>query len=378
MEYISSSSESESESETDNVNENIDFSDGKKYKYDFNHLLNDNIDIILESNDYNKIYLCCYEINNNRGKVCPFLQYYLVNDVLNEHLTFPALNIVNINLDTDNLVEMAKGYLFLLFNNNYSVNENLVYNGAMFHKDDIYLFFDLSKCKIQIDFLFKSSKVWLCLMDEIINKSNVCNVNISNKVTDFFVNNSDLVFLWDEENNIYETPTVCYVGKNWNRLNFTHIFGVSKTDNKSILGPHFYFTNFNNAFEQCDYTDKYDKMGVIRFAIFTGVMKIITNLESNIDDESYTKKEMLSDPKLDNKYEALTSRISDHDGKWTEKYDSAYIGYSIELDDGSKVKENCLTVVKNYEQQLPLTCQFVDKNSVSSSLQNNCKKYSIM
>ena len=34
MEYISSSSESESE--TDNVNENIDFSDGKKYKYDFN------------------------------------------------------------------------------------------------------------------------------------------------------------------------------------------------------------------------------------------------------------------------------------------------------------------------------------------------------
>ena len=119
-------------------------------------------------------------------------------------------------------------------------------------------------------------------------------------------------------------------------------------------------------------------MGVIRFAIFTGVMKIITNLESNIDDESYTKKEMLSDPKLDNKYEALTSRISDHDGKWTEKYDSAYIGYSIELDDGSKLKENCLTVVKNYEQQLPLTCQFVDKNSVSSSLQNNCKKYSIM
>ncbi len=161
-------------------------------------------------------------------------------------------------------------------------------------------------------------------------------------------------------------------------LKFTHTFGVSKSDNKSILGPYFYFTNFNNAVEQCDYSEKYDKMGLIRFAIFTGVMKIITNWESNIDDESNVKKEMLNDPNLDNKYQALTSRISDHDGKWTDKYDSVYIGSMIELDDGSKLKENCLTVVKNYEQQLPLTCQYIDKSSVMLSLQNKIKKYSIV
>ena len=65
-------------------------------------------------------------------------------------------------------------------------------------------------------------------------------------------------------------------------------------------------------------------MGIIRFAIFTGVMKIITNFESNSNDDSNVKKEMLNDPSLDNKYQALTSRISDHDGKWTDKYDSAY------------------------------------------------------
>jgi hypothetical protein len=266
----------------------------------------------------------------------------------------------------------------MLFNNNYSLNENLEYNGAMYYKDDIYLFFDLSKCKIQIDFLFKNSKIWLCLLDEIVNQQNICNVNICDKITNFFVNNYDLVFLYDNEDNIYETPSVCYVGKNSNKLNFTHVFGISKSDNKSVLGPYYYFTNFNNAVEQCDYTDKYDKMGVIRFAIFTGVIKIITNMESNSNDESFTKKEMLNDPQLNNKYEALTSRITDHDGKWTDKYDSAYIGYSIELDDGTKLKENCLTVVKNYEQQLPLTCHYIDKNSVLLSQQNKIKKYSIM
>ena len=375
MEYISSSSSSGTDDEDDN---NYTPVEEKKYNYKINHLLNDNIDIILESNSYNKIYICCYQVINKSGTVCPFLQYYLINDVLNEKLVFPNLNLVNINLNNNKLIEIAKEYMFLLLNNYNNFNDDMEYSGAMYYNNDIYLIFDLSKCKIQIDFLIKNSKIWLCLLHEIVNQKNVCNINISNRVTDFFVNNSDLVFLYDNDDNIYETPSVCYVGKNWNRLNFTHTFGVSKSDNKSILGPYYYFTNFNNAVEQCDYSDKYEKMGVIRFAVFTGVIKIITNLESNPNDESNVKKEMLNDPALDNKYEALTSRISDRDGKWTEKYDSAYIGYSIELDDGTKLKENCLTVVKNYEQQLPLTCQYVNKNSVMLSIQNNCKNYSIM
>ena len=374
MEYISSSSSSESD-EDDIYTPPIE---EKKYNYNINHLLSDNIDIILESNSYNKIYICCYQVINKNGSVCPFLQYYLINDVLNEKLVFPNLNLININLNNDKLVEIAREYMFLLLNNYNNFNDDMEYNGAMYYNDDIYLIFDLSKFKIQIDFLNKNSKVWLCLLDEIVNQKNVCNVNISNRVTDFFVNNSDLVFLYDTEYNIYETPSVCYVGKNWNKLNFTHFFGVSKSENNSILGPYYYFTNFNNAVEQCDYSENYDKMGIIRFAIFTGVMKIITNFESNSNDDSNVKKEMLNDPSLDNKYQALTSRISDHDGKWTDKYDSAYIGYSIELDDGTKLKENCLTVVKNYEQQLTLTCQYVNKKSVMLSIQNNCKKYSIL
>lgn len=359
MEYISSSS---SESGDD---DNYSPIEEKKYNYNINHLLNDNIDIILESNSYNKIYLCCYEVTNKKNLVCPFLQYYLINDVLNENLTFPDLNLLNINLDTDNLVEYAKGYLFMLFNNNYSLNDTLEYNGAMYYKDDIYLFFDLSKCKIQIDFLFKGSKIWLCLLDEIVNQMNICNIIISNNVSDFFINNSEFVFLYDKDNIIYETPSVCYVGKNCNKLNYTHLFGVSKSENTAILGPYYYFTNFKNAVKQCDYSDKFDKMGVIRFAIFTGVMKIINNFQNNKNDESLIKKEMLNDQNLNNKYEALTLRISDHDSKWIDKYDSAYIGYNIELDDGSYLKENCLTVVKEYEQQLPLTCHYIDKSSVN-------------
>jgi len=354
MEYISSSESSD--------NDNYTPESKKLYNYNIRQNLNDNIDSILEKNNYNNIKLCCYNINNEG--LYPFLQYYLFKNPLSSLLEFPVLNTLNLHLDTDNLIEIAKGYLFLLLNN-YNLDENMVFNGAMVYNEDIYVFFDLTKCNIEMDFIYKNTRIWLCLLDEIVNQMNICNIIISNNVSDFFINNSEFVFLYDKDNIIYETPSVCYVGKNCNKLNYTHLFGVSKSENTAILGPYYYFTNFKNAVKQCDYSDKFDKMGVIRFAIFTGVMKIINNFQNNKNDESLIKKEMLNDQNLNNKYEALTLRISDHDSKWIDKYDSAYIGYNIELDDGSYLKENCLTVVKEYEQQLPLTCHYIDKSSVN-------------
>ena len=74
MEYISSTSSSEN----DDVEDHLDTSthiDENKYNYNINHLFSDNIDNILESNKYNKIYLCCYEVNNKKSLVAPFLQF---------------------------------------------------------------------------------------------------------------------------------------------------------------------------------------------------------------------------------------------------------------------------------------------------------------
>ena len=57
--------------------------------------------------------------------------------------------------------------------------------------------------------------------------------------------------------------------------------------------------------------------------------------------------------------ERLLMRISDHDGKWSEKYDSAYLG-NVELDNGEVFDKNIL-VLKEYEQQIPLTYHYVNK-----------------
>ena len=74
MEYISSSSSSEN----DDFEDTSSPIEEKKYNYNINHLLNEDIDNILESNKYNKIYLCCYEVNNKKSLVAPFLHYYLI------------------------------------------------------------------------------------------------------------------------------------------------------------------------------------------------------------------------------------------------------------------------------------------------------------
>jgi len=87
---------------------------------------------------------------------------------------------------------------------------------------------------------------------------------------------------------------------------------------------------------------------------------VIENCPNDPADESETKQQRLSDDRVDTKLEQLTMRISDHDGRWAENYDSVYLG-PVELDDGTYFHCNLLAV-KNYNQQIPLSYHYVDKN----------------
>ena len=63
-----------------------------------------------------------------------------------------------------------------------------------------------------------------------------------------------------------------------------------------------------------------------------------------------------------NLYENLTLRITDYDGNWAKNYDSVYIG-DIELDNGEKMKNTPIYVVKKYEQQISLSYHFINTNN---------------
>jgi hypothetical protein len=189
---------------------------------------------------------------------------------------------------------------------------------------------------------------------------------------------------------------VGFVGKSTpNKINFTYTFGESPKNRTAILGPYYYFTNFDYAIRQGGWshnykpeyihnkliTDnengRYSKGGIVRFALFTGITKYIENMPNYLIDESEIKKQRLHDISLNKNYEIHTLRISDHDGIWTKTCDSAYLG-TIELDDGTFLEDTPMFVLKDYNQQIPLSYHFIDKKSLGNKYEPNSHGYRIV
>jgi hypothetical protein len=182
----------------------------------------------------------------------------------------------------------------------------------------------------------------LVLIDEIMNSNNCLGLPISNTVTEFFLLNSDLIYLNDNNDQKLEIPVSGYIQTR--NPDFVYEFGVAKSYKHAILGPYYYFTDYANAKRRC-----LEKEGIVRFALFMGSMLVKHNFPNDDIDESNIKLERLEDPTLTRKYECLTMRISDHDGLWADTYDSVFLG-KIELDDGNFISESPILVVRRNDQ----------------------------
>jgi hypothetical protein len=321
-----------------------------------------------------KIYICGYRVNNN--ELYPFLDFLLKNDFESKQLGFPFVEPSEVSLD--NISKIIKNMNSIFYN--ITRDNKYEYKGLYYYKNNIYLFFDFTNCKLVINNTHKNSIIWSVLLDEIINKRHVCNIKIDLNVIDFFNENIDFALLKDENEKIYEIPSVVYVGKEVSKINFTYIFGVSKPDSNLLFGSYYYFTDFKNAIKQAGWSeiknDKNIKGGIVRFALFTGSTKVILNKMSDSIDESKIKSHLISTKNPNNLYENLILRITDYDGKWAKKYDSIYVG-EIELDNGEKMKNTPIYVVKNYEQHIPISYHFIDKKLLDIKFEPN-KDYQII
>ena len=328
----------------------------KYYNYKGKNILTSNYEGEVIKYDY--VYACCYTVNNT-GKY-PFLNFLLTNSFVDKTLHFPVVPIFK-NYDSDDIVNLSKFCVFslLMLNDFESFNNEIEFNGYYQHLNNLYLFFDITKCNIQLNDVYSNNNLWFTLIDEIINHKKNLNMPISQEVSNFFMQSDMFCFLCDEKNDSYEIPVVGYVKKPENKVNFTYIFGESKSDKTGILGPYYYFTDYEKNFK--DNENNENKIGTVRFALFTGKTKYIENSQNDSIDDSETKKQRLEDSSLNQNLEHLTMRISDHDGKWAENYDSAFIK-NVELDNGN-IFEKTIIAIKEYEQQIPLSYHFLSKKS---------------
>jgi hypothetical protein len=313
-----------------------------------------------EISSYNKVYICAYNVNN-KCKM-PFLNVLLHKKKQDDILMLPQVNVFK-EFDNNEIINYCKIYLFglcMLSDLNKFI-ETCLFNGFYLFENNLYLFFDITGCEIEINCIYSNSSLWLAMIDEIINYQKICNIKIDDNVKKLFITNNELCFLTDENNECYETPIVGFSESSKSKAHFKYVFGESMQNKNALLGPYYYFTDFKNVF-------KYNNECIIRFALFMGNVKYIENILNDPIDESEIKNERLKDSTLDQNIERLTMRISDHDGLWAKKYESAYLGYT-ELDNGEYLKNTPIIVIKEYEQQMPLSYHYINKNARNKEME---------
>jgi len=313
---------------------------------------------------FNKVHICAYKVTADSKY--PFLNFLLCKQKFNDTLQLPEIPIFK-DFDNAEVVNYSKICLFglcMLTTDFDTFAEKIMFNGFYKFQNNLYLFFDVTNCSIKLNDIYSNSPLWFGIIDELVNHKKICNLSIEKEVSELFVMNDDFCFLQDENNVSYEIPIVGFIGTTKQQVTFKYVFGESIRNKNSILGPYFYFTNFENSFEKrVDKSDKIERSEcIVRFALFVGNVKYIENLQCDPIDESEIKKERLQDTSLDQNMEKLTMRISDHDGLWSKTYDSAYIG-KFELDNGEHLKDVPMIVTSLYEQQTPLSFHYTSKST---------------
>lgn len=334
-------------------------------------------DLFLCLNDdilsFDHVYICSYKVNIT--SLYPFLSFLLTKpNIISNTLQLPEVPIFK-HFDASELIIYSKIVLFGLckLNNLEKFTTSIIFNGFYKFENNLYLFFDNTNCDININDIYSNNPIWFSIIDEIVNYKNVCNFKIEEQVSNLFISNDKLCFLTDENDNSYEIPIVGFTGTSKEKVNFKYTFGESSQNKNAILGPYFYFTNFSNSFKSQNIglqkiTTNNDC--IIRFAIFIGQIKYIENNVNEPIDESEIKIQRLKDSTLEQNFEKLTIRISDHDGLWSKDFNSAYLGL-IELDNGDKLENTPIIVVKEYEQQTPLSYHYINKKTIEGDDKSN-------
>ena len=326
------------------------------FDYPLDNILNDDFKSI--SSPYNKIVVCPYFITtcrNRYGVTKPYLQYLLYKyptktSTIGDLLVFPFIK------KKSNALAEANKLLKKI------INVKLKTDGFLISNNVIYIFYNLStvddytnkpRAEQQwLKLIKRNSNLWWVLIDEICNHRKTLNFVIHTSVTHLFYKNPTLIYLLKEDEKI-DIPMVGYYGNYYKFLPIIATLGQKpNTSNAHKFGAYYYFTNYTGAFRYAGWTDNYQqrkvygkeisdengkiiKGGIVRFALFIEKMQVMFH------------------------------KVKQND-KWAKHFNGLYLGRVPRINDGVW-KINPSIIVKNYEQQIPLSMHLVDKHSLKST-----------
>ena len=283
-----------------------------------------NINSIL-STDYNaikkdtRIYLCIYNVVNREYN--PFLVYLLYKHPDLQMLTFP-----NFISENNHISEIKKKY-YDITNVDGEPDGYIVFNG------DAYVFFNLEIAYKVMNKYKSSNELWWTTIYEMCNSRELIYFKIHETVTELFMNYTKLIYLVDKNNLPYVIPRIGYYGCYHSLISYVTMLGVQQSS-YAPYGNFFYFNNFKRAIKYggwsfigtddnkkyitTDKHGKYDKGGIVRFAVFLDNTKMFLNHP----DDKKTRYKKSSDAEF---YKDIPKLI-DLTGQWASDYNSAYVG----------------------------------------------------
>jgi len=246
-------------------------------------------DTYMNTNEiYNKIK------NNKLGYICyhisyideyPYIQIMLNkicsdNQDIKEEFILPSITVNEERTSIPELlVNDVKSYLDNIHCDHSSLNLE-VYKGIINDGENIYALINISN--VDIKYLYLTSKInsWFVLTTEIINTKTVCNIPISEMVTNLFIHNSELGILRKKNlTTVYSSPDVVYSGSDYKKSELNVIFGPEKAalyDMDIMYYP--FFDTFGSAVMAGGWLQYYDNTSDLnKIRVFNSKQKLIDN-----------------------------------------------------------------------------------------------------
>jgi len=363
--------------------------------YPFADALNTNVDDRTDLPPDSRVDMCIYRINSNNARL-PFLEFLLyldgnATDKGGNKMTFPY--ILSKHTKTG-LVEQCTAPLRALFGCD-DLDRVIKYSGYIYNKREkrCTLFFNKFHHEnevVRTPFMSSKNRWWWVLSSEIFNEHRMMNHRIADSVIAFFNRHPKAMHLTAHGRTL-ESPSACYAGKHLNYISYMAAFGMKKASTRAHFGPYYYSGDFMGTMRYACYamgfeehvlsdgtvltTNKHGKHtngGITRFAVFLGRCRAFF-LNGDEDRSELSMYWANQDPLIKAKL-----ALRDINGDWTRDFNSAYVGeYLLNVNDTTKKRVPGWTI-KEYDNQIPLSCHEIDTNNVPDEYDPDFTNYRVM
>jgi len=237
-----------------------------------------------------------------RIHTCVRIHYQLIENGVLPYLRFK----LNIN---KGLLEFET---FKLTHKHVPTVEHETYCGLYEYENLQYLFYKNDSTRQEVTQITKHDQSYWLTVDDIVNLKQYFNIGVLEQVTRFFTIHPKFIRVVNENDAIFETPTTAYRGDYYKKVSLIAGMGMRREDTYASLGPYYYFGSYRRSLRYAAVTVSgkplvingieitigdtpvYTKGGIVKYALFLGNTKVLLNLKTDPEDDSYESKLLAS------------------------------------------------------------------------------------